>query len=78
MTLSRPLRNFRIGFTEPLSLKVRARDWEKPPENGGIRDIRKAVPTMTENKRTHKLGNVLSGTERPLLSLCPGGQTELL
>lgn len=76
--MPRPLRNLRIGFTEPVDLKTRARDWEKPPENGGTRDIRKAAPTMTENKRTHKLGNVLAGPERFLLSLCPGRQTELL
>lgn len=76
--MSRPLRNSHRGFTELLNLKIRARDWEKPPEKGGTRDIWKAAPTVTENKRTHKLGNVLAGTERLLLSLRPGRHTELL
>jgi hypothetical protein len=50
---------------------------KSPSEKGYQGTGWKATPTLTEDQRTHKLGNALPGTERFLLSLCPGRQAEL-
>jgi hypothetical protein len=52
-------------------LKEGARTGKIPQREGVPRDLRKATPTLTGDQRTHKLGNVLPGTERFLRDPVP-------